>query len=238
MSDNPDPSQQDTVEEFFIDALRADGYEIIDCLMPDSATRPEGVAKLPLCIEDFVSGGVDTLFLASTITTFSIGISQMLGQDYRPTMLPLSSGGANKTGSSPAISKLFGTDLTAIDGSPVLYFETSSAASPTESEQQCADDFTAASGETLEPGTLRFGNVVRSCSLLQLALYGISAAGDVLDRSTVVAGLETATEYQLGNSLPGGFAPGDHIGLNELAVSVFNAAADRYEFTGETVPLG
>jgi hypothetical protein len=238
LRDDADPSQQDTVEQYFVDALTEQGYEILDCLMPGSATTPEGWAKLPLCIEDFMSGNVDTLFLAVTITTFSRGLNMMAEMGFTPRVLPLSSGGSNKTGSSPAISKLFGTDLTPIDGMPVLFFETSSAMDPTESEMECAADFTAASGEVLEVGTLRYGNVVRTCSLLQLALYGISAAGDELSSESVVRGLESATAFQLGNSLNGGFGPGDHIGLNELAELVFDVETDSYTVTGTLIPLG
>jgi hypothetical protein len=195
------------------------------CAMPAGAAAPEGAAALPLCVEQFASAGVKTVFTGLDIYSFTLFANEAIKQGLAPQYLNVGFGCCS------IATPLFFHKLSQPENFDGLVSIQDAVVKPDGPYvDECLERVTKLGVDPAPADMSDFQQAVavNSCFIADILLYGLAAAGPAPTEASFVAALEEMPPFANPSGFAGSFGPQKNFFSDELRLVTYDAAQDAF----------
>jgi hypothetical protein len=212
-------------EEVMVPALREAGADVVASYYLSSDVAAIG-SQIPVAVDEFRQAGVDLVVAAASAVDISLFANRAEQVDFRPSYVLSDMGMAGTYGHLLPPS---------VDGAVLLTamreYGPDSELTPAASE--CQDNFESLGGPTLEPGSAKFGYLMRLCQLGQVFVQAAEAVGEDLTTQSFATSMQRLGEVDLPAMGPASFGPGELEAADGIQQATFDSTCRCFVEDGQ-----
>jgi ABC-type branched-subunit amino acid transport system substrate-binding protein len=185
--------------------LEARGYKV-EYEADLSSELQTGTAQIPVQVQQMQAHGVNAVFLAANLVYSGTFVQNAENQGYRPQYFTSDLSQMAEDGNTSRMSQSFDGAI----GVSVLRTGEDKVNIPEPAyDAQCRQTYEAP-GAKNPRGQLAYNTTMAMCSVVEMLTRGAAAAGSSLNARTLVAGLETLSDFPMAFEAAGSLGPGKH----------------------------
>jgi hypothetical protein len=212
------------IESKLLPGLKDLGLDPVTCVLPASASQPEGAAAIPLCVEKFESSGVSTLLAAIDIYSLASFANEAAKQGLHAHYVNV-----GDWVSSAVASLLFEkvSKPQYFDGMVTTTGLETDAPPPPSYRDDCLRRIEQAGVKPAPADMTEFQRefMVSVCFRVDVMLYAVAAAGPAPTQASFIAALEKTPAFRAPTGVAGSWAPHKHFFVDETYLREYDAAA-------------
>jgi hypothetical protein len=231
------PNQNDTFEKVGLPLLETSGVEFkafrTDFTGPSD---PQGSTVLKTAAAEFASMGIDVLLNFTGATNHPGMKNELNALGVKPQYI---SAPVSGNSSIELFAKSFNTaeisngEIYTTYAMPVGQVDASMPGAAS-----CMEQYTAATGETVEPATFDYSVIINVCTQIDMVAAILSLAGPELTQAGMVAAIEALPAYANARSLGEVYyGPGGRFDIHAMGILQYDGTTNKTSFDGELLPI-